>query len=84
MAAGRSRRRCIISGRIIYIFGIPERLRTLRYAIFTGGVVKATGICSACSLRKRRCCEETLSVKACGFDSSPERGSFLPSTGQRK
>ena len=28
----------IISGRIIFIFGIAERLRTLRYPIFTGGV----------------------------------------------
>ena len=28
----------IISGKIIYNFGIPERLRTLRYSIFTGGV----------------------------------------------
>lgn len=26
----------------------------LRYAIFTGGVVKATGICSACFLRKQQ------------------------------
>ena len=26
----------IISGKIIFIFGIAERLRTLRYAIFTG------------------------------------------------
>ena len=25
----------IISGKIIYNFGIPERLRTLRYSIFT-------------------------------------------------
>ena len=48
----------IFSGRIIYIFGIPERLRTLRYAIFTGGVVKANGICSAYFLRKRRRCGE--------------------------
>ena len=30
----------IFSGKIIYKFGIPERLRTLRYSIFTGGVVK--------------------------------------------
>ena len=51
----------IFSGRIIYIFGIPERLRTLRYAIFTGGVVKANGICSACFLRKRRCCGKATS-----------------------
>ena len=29
----------IFSGKIIYKFGIPERLRTLRYSIFTGGVV---------------------------------------------
>ena len=35
-AAGGGRRRC--SGKIIYNFGIPERLRTLRYSIFTGGV----------------------------------------------
>ena len=28
----------IISGKIIYNFGIPERLRTLRYSIFTGRV----------------------------------------------
>ena len=28
----------IISGKIIYNFGIPERLRTLRYSIFTGVV----------------------------------------------
>ena len=44
----------IFSGRIILIFGIAERLRTLRYPIFTGGVVMANGIYSACFLRKRR------------------------------
>ena len=44
----------IFSGKIIYKFGIPERLRTLRYSIFTGGVVEENGICSACFLRKRR------------------------------
>ena len=37
----------IFSGKDIYNFGIPERLRTLRYSIFTGGVVTANGICSA-------------------------------------
>ena len=26
----------MFSGKIIFIFGIPERLRTLRYSIFTG------------------------------------------------
>ena len=37
----------MIQGKIIYNFGIPERLRTLRYSIFTGGVVKGNSICSA-------------------------------------
>ena len=37
----------IFSGKDIYNFGIPERLRTLRYSIFTGGVVEENGICSA-------------------------------------
>ena len=37
----------IISGKSIFNFGIAERLRTLRYSIFTGGVVTANGICSA-------------------------------------
>mgnify|MGYP006938655893 CR=1 FL=1 len=46
----------IFSGKIIYKFGIPERLRTLRYSIFTGGGVEENGICSACFLRKRRRC----------------------------
>ena len=30
----------IFSGKIIYNFGIAERLRALRYPIFTGGVVE--------------------------------------------
>ena len=46
----------MISGKIIFYFEIAERLRTLRYLIFTGGVVKENGICSACFLRKRRRC----------------------------
>ena len=37
----------IFSGKIIYKFGIPERLRTLRYSIFTGGVVEENGSCRA-------------------------------------
>ena len=46
----------MISGKIIFYFEIAERLRTLRYLIFTGGVVKENGICSACFLQKRRRC----------------------------
>ena len=37
----------IFSGKIIYNFGIAERLRALRYPIFTGGVVEENGICNA-------------------------------------
>ena len=39
----------INSGKNIYNFGIAERLRALRYPIFTGGVVEGNGICSAAS-----------------------------------
>ena len=42
----------MISGKIIFDFEIAERLRTLRYLIFTGGVVKENGICS-CPLRRK-------------------------------
>ena len=59
----------IFSGRKLYNFGLPERLRTLRQSIFTGGVVKVNGICSACFLRKRRRCGEQPPSVACG-DSS--------------
>ena len=37
----------IFSGKIIFNRAMPERLRTLRHCIFTGGVVKENGICSA-------------------------------------
>ena len=37
----------IFSGKIILYFGTPERLRTLRCSIFTGGVVTENGSCSA-------------------------------------
>ena len=50
----------INSGKIIYNFGIAERLRALRYPIFTGGVVMGNGICSAAfcesaALRGKHC-----------------------------
>ena len=37
----------IFSGIIIFNRAMPERLRTLRHCIFTGGVVTGNGICSA-------------------------------------
>ena len=44
----------MISGKIIFYFEIAERLRTLRYLIFTGGVVKENGICRYSPSRLRR------------------------------
>ena len=40
----------IISGKKIFIFGIAERLRALRYPIFTGGVVTVNGSCSVAAM----------------------------------
>ena len=42
----------IVRGKFIFNFGIAERLRTLRYPIFTGRVVTENGSSSACFLRK--------------------------------
>ena len=57
----------IISGIIIYNFGVQESLRTFLKPIFTGGVVKANGICSAAF-----CESAALRAGAC----SPERDDF--------
>ena len=37
----------IISGKNIFYFGVQKRLRAFLYPIFTNGVVKGNGICSA-------------------------------------
>ena len=50
LAAGRSRRRCIISGRIIYNRAMPGGLRTARHCVFTGKAV--TACADAGSLRE--------------------------------
>ena len=57
----------INQGKNIYNFGIPERLRTLRYFIFTGGVVEKNGICSAAFC-------ESAALRASA--RSPERADF--------
>ena len=60
----------MFSGRKLYNFGLPERLRTLRQSIFTGGAVEENGSCSACFLRKRWRCGDgkTLSEGAVKAD----------------
>ena len=68
----------MIQGRKLYNFGLPERLRTLRQSIFTGGAVEENGICSACFLRKRGAAGTVKPSQSSLRDaSSPERGSFI-------
>ena len=70
-AAGGGRRRCtlaIFSGKIIYNFGIAERLRALRYPIFTGGVVEGNGICNAAFCESAALREKAL-LGASGLNS---------------
>ena len=65
-AAGGGRRRCILrifSGKMIFNFGIPERLLTLRYPFFHGRGIKTNCICRACFLRKQSRCGQAF----CGF-----------------
>ena len=50
----------IISGKIILNFGVQKRLRAFLNPIFTDGVVKENGFCSACFLRKRGAAGERL------------------------
>ena len=44
----------MFSGRIIFSFGIAERLRAFRYPIFTGGVVKGNYLSTAASLPREK------------------------------
>ena len=53
----------IISGRKLYIFGIAERLRALRYPIFTRGVVTENGICSAAFCESAALREDTAGLR---------------------
>ena len=57
----------IVSGKMILNRAMPERLRTLRHCIFTGGVVEGNSICSAAF-----CESVALRAGAC----SPERADF--------
>ena len=74
----------MFSGKIIFNFGIAERLRTLRYSIFTGGVVEGSGRCSAAfcesaALRESFCLAQaggTLSVFASQIHL-PRKGEVL-------
>lgn len=42
----------MFSGKIVFIFGIAERLRTLRYPIFTRGIAKIYGSAYCIFLRE--------------------------------
>ena len=51
---------------------MPERLRTLRHCIFTGGVVKGNGSYRACFLRKQPRGGHPLSLLTAFAASSPK------------
>ena len=53
----------IIRGRIIFNRAMPERLRTLRHCIFTGGVVMVNCICSAAFCESVALRESTASLR---------------------
>ena len=75
----------INSGRIIFVFGIAERLRAFRYPIFTGGVVEESGSCRAGFLRKHPRGGGTLSVIAarCHLPRKGEVSLYLPADGEK-
>jgi len=64
----------IISGKIIFNRAMPERLRTLRHCIFTGGVVEENGICSAafCESAALREKDSPSQSSPVGLASSPK------------
>ena len=65
----------INSGRIIFVFGIAERLRAFRYPIFTRGNVTVSGSCRAGFLRKHPR-SGVPSPSSLRDATSPERGRF--------
>ena len=65
----------IFSGKIIFNRAMPERLRTLRHCIFTGGVVEENGICSA-AFCESAALRETNPLRLTAFASSPKVGAF--------
>lgn len=50
------------SAELDFLFGIQKSLRAFLSPLFTGGVVKANGSCSACFLRKRGAAISILSL----------------------
>ncbi len=70
----------IISGKIILNFGVQKRLRAFLNPIFTDGVVKENGICSACFLRKRGAVGVPAPPRG---PTSPGRGKMSPQVTKR-
>ena len=66
----------IFSGKIIFNRAMPERLRTLRHCIFTGGVVEENEICSAAFCESAALRGITPSVIAYGDATFPKGTAF--------
>ena len=65
----------IFSGKNIYNFAILENLRIFRNRLFTGGVVTASGSCSA-AFCESAALRGTNPLRLTAFASSPFRGSW--------
>ena len=66
----------IVSGKIIFNRAMPERLRTLRHCIFTGGVVEGNGSCRAAFCESAALRGITPSVIAYGDATFPKGTAF--------
>ena len=64
----------IISGKKFFNFGIAERLRALRYPIFTGWVASASGSCRAAFCESAALRGRGLALSVTYGDSSPKGG----------
>ena len=66
----------IFSGKIIFNRAMPERLRTLRHCIFTGGVVEGNSSCRAAFYESAALRGSTPSVIAYGDATFPKGTAF--------
>ena len=67
----------IFSGKIIYNFAILENLRIFQNCLFTGGVVKENGICSAAFCESAALRGITLSVCSLRSQPAPPKGELF-------
>ena len=86
----RWRRSSLLQRKNDFKFAPRENLRIFPGDFFTGGGVKANGICSACFLRKQSrcgqafCCFQRTTLSGSLRSPAPPKGELLPSFGQHE